>query len=55
MKEKIAAYLEEIQSFQAKTTDEIEAFRIKFLGSKGILKSLFADFKNLWKEIGLTK
>ena len=56
MKEKIQALVQEIQAFKASNTEELEAFRIKFLGSKGILKSLFADFKSvdnsLKKEIG---
>ncbi|MFD1313991.1 phenylalanine--tRNA ligase subunit alpha [Namhaeicola litoreus] len=56
MKEKIQLLTQEIQAFNAKNADELEAFRIKFLGSKGILKSLFGDFKavdnSLKKEIG---
>ncbi len=56
MKTKINDLLNEINSFKANTAEEIEAFRIKFLGSKGILKQLFVDFKNvdssLKKEIG---
>lgn len=47
MREKISEYQQEIRNFKATTATEIEAFRIKFLGSKGILKSLFADFKTV--------
>ena len=47
MREKISEYQQEISNFKATTATEIEAFRIKFLGSKGILKSLFADFKTV--------
>ena len=50
MKEKIAEYQKEIRSFSSKDSQEIENFRIKFLGSKGILKVLFADFKNVANE-----
>jgi phenylalanyl-tRNA synthetase alpha chain len=50
MRNKIADYLTEIKGLQANTTEEIEAFRIKFLGSKGVLKALFADFKSVANE-----
>ena len=47
MQEKIRNMLEEIESFKAKNPVEAENFRIKFLGKKGILADLFADFKNV--------
>ncbi len=47
MLEKVQEYIAEVNSFKGKTKDEIEAFRIKFLGSKGLLKDLFAAFKNV--------
>jgi len=50
MKNKIGNYQEEINNLKAKSVEEIEAFRIKYLGSKGILKSLFSDFKNVAPE-----
>ena len=41
---------------EADSSEKIEAFRIKYLGSKGLLKQLFSDFKevepSLKKEIG---
>ncbi len=56
MKQKINEHLNDIQDFRANSSEEIEAFRIKYLGSKGILKQLFAAFKDvdpaLKKEIG---
>jgi len=56
MKQKIIDYLNDIQAFSADNSESIEAFRIKYLGSKGIIKELFADFKQvepaLKKEIG---
>lgn len=36
-----------IESAEAQTLEEAEAFRIKYLGSKGEFKSLFADFKSV--------
>ncbi|HPF65567.1 phenylalanine--tRNA ligase subunit alpha, partial [Lentimicrobium sp.] len=50
MKEKINQYLAEIELFTAKTKDELEQFRIKYSGKKGILNDLFADFKNVAAE-----
>lgn len=56
MKDRINFFIEEINNFKADTTDKVEAFRIKFLGSKGTLKQLFSEFKSvdpsLKKEIG---
>jgi phenylalanyl-tRNA synthetase alpha chain len=47
MKEKIAAHLAEVENFDSTTPDEIEQFRIKFLGRKGIIGDLFDAFKQL--------
>ena len=47
MKDKIDGLLKEINSFNADTLDKVEAFRINFLGSKGVLKQLFTDFKDV--------
>ena len=48
--------LEKFNQFETKSAEEAEAFRIKYLGSKGLLKQLFADFKDIEpsfkKEIG---
>ena len=56
MKIRINDLLDEINDFSADTLENVEAFRIKFLGSKGLLKQLFTEFKNvepsLKKEIG---
>ena len=56
MKQKINDLLNDIQDFRTDNPEQIEAFRIKYLGSKGILKQLFAEFKDvepsLKKEIG---
>ncbi|MFW5721507.1 MAG: phenylalanine--tRNA ligase subunit alpha [Bacteroidota bacterium] len=50
MIDKINKYLEESKSFVAENLDEIEAFRIKFLGKKGIVNGLFEEFKNVPRE-----
>ncbi len=50
MKEKIKKYLKEIQEFSAESHEELEAFRIRFLGKKGLIPAIFADFKSIPKE-----
>ena len=56
MLNKVNTLIKEINNFTASTKEEVEQFRIKFLGSKGILKELFNEFKtvdnSLKKEIG---
>ena len=45
MQSKIDQYTTEIQGFEPKTAEELENFRIQFLGTKGIIKDLFDEFK----------
>jgi len=56
MKQKIIDHLNDIQDFRTDNLEQIEAFRIKYLGSKGLIKQLFAEFKevepSMKKEIG---
>lgn len=47
MVDKINKKIKEINSFNPKSEIEIEEFRIKYLGKKGELISLFSEFKNL--------
>ncbi len=47
MLDKVKEYINEVNAFQSGSKDEIEAFRIKYLGSKGLLKELFSEFKNV--------
>jgi phenylalanyl-tRNA synthetase alpha chain len=47
MIDKIKEYIGEAQAFQTDNKETLEQFRIKFLGSKGLLKDLFAEFKNV--------
>ena len=50
MKNRIDELLKEVFSFSTKDQEELEAFRIKFLGKKGVVTSLFSDFKNVPPE-----
>jgi len=50
MQEKINQYTAEINTFQPKNAEELEAFRIRFLGTKGIIKDLFEEFKTVSSE-----
>lgn len=47
MIDKIKEHIAEVEKFQAKTKEEIEAFRIKFLGKKGLLNDFFSEFKSV--------
>ncbi len=51
MKEKIATLNAEILTFVPQNKEELEQFRIQFLGKKGKIQDLFADFKNLAPEL----
>jgi phenylalanyl-tRNA synthetase alpha chain len=50
MQDKIKTYTAEIAAFRPSDANELEAFRIKFLGTKGLLKDLFDEFKNVTAE-----
>ena len=47
MIDKIKEYIAEAEAFSTQNKEELEAFRIKFLGKKGILNDFFAEFKNV--------
>jgi len=47
LQELIAAHEPEIKAFAPANAAELEAYRIKFLGTKGIVKSLFGEMKNV--------
>ena len=47
MEEKIKKNIQEIHDFKSDSVAEIEEFRIKFLGKKGLLNSYFVEFKSL--------
>ncbi len=56
MIQKIEEYLKEASEYTAHTPEEVEHFRIRFLGKKGVLNSLFRDLKEIppenKKEVG---
>lgn len=45
LQDKIKQYTEEIEQFSPASAVDVENFRLKFLVSKGIIKSLFEEFK----------
>ena len=45
MLERVQELLREVESFSPKNTEEIEVFRITYLGKKGVMNDLFATFK----------
>ena len=47
MLQNIDKILDEARQFSADTREEIEQFRIKYLGKKGILTDLFRNFKEV--------
>jgi phenylalanyl-tRNA synthetase alpha chain len=44
---KVKVLLEEVKKFEAQDLAQVEEFRIKFLGKKGLMNDLFKDFKNV--------
>ncbi len=54
---KIEQILQEIEQLHAANAEELEVLRIKYLGKKGMINGLMADFRNvpaeLKKEIGI--
>ena len=47
MKQKISKIIKEVDSFSFSSLEEVEEFRLKYLGKSGVLNSLFSDFKNI--------
>jgi len=48
--QQIETYRQEINSISPESADALEAFRIRFLGTKGIVKNLFGEMKNVPNE-----
>ena len=46
----IKRHILEVKNFTAESKDAVEAFRIKYLGKKGLLTDFFAEFKNVPNE-----
>ena len=51
MLDQVKELIEEVRLFNTTSKSDIEAFRIKYLGSKGVLKELFSEFKNVDSEL----
>ncbi|MDC9721154.1 MAG: phenylalanine--tRNA ligase subunit alpha [Urechidicola sp.] len=47
MLDKVSKLIDDVQAFKATSKEEIEVFRIKYLGNKGLLKDLFTEFKSV--------
>ncbi|QSS97891.1 phenylalanine--tRNA ligase subunit alpha [Psychroflexus sp. ALD_RP9] len=50
MIDQIKEHIEKVKQFTAKTEDELEQFRIEYLGKKGILNDYFSKFKTIPNE-----
>ena len=50
MIDKIKQHIAEVEAFKTESAKEVEAFRIKYLGKKGILNDFFASFKEVPNE-----
>lgn len=51
MIEKINHLLEEVESFNAQTKEQVEEYRIKWLSKKGEISTLFDDFRDVSSEL----
>ena len=47
MLDEIKTLIKEAEQFSGKNIEEIEKFRIKFLGKKGEITKLFSEFRNV--------
>jgi phenylalanyl-tRNA synthetase alpha chain len=47
IEQQIAAYKQEILAFEPATAADLEQYRIKFLGTKGIVKAMFGEMKQV--------
>ena len=47
MIEKIKEHLTEVEAFQSSDSKEIESFRVKYAGKKGLLNDFFAAFRDV--------
>ncbi|MCQ2202961.1 MAG: phenylalanine--tRNA ligase subunit alpha [Bacteroidales bacterium] len=57
MLDKIQSLIDEVKALQAKTAEDAESLRIKYLSKKGAISALFDDFKQvapeMKKEVGM--
>ena len=58
MLDQLKEHIKKVEGFEAKNLEAVEAFRIEYLGKKGLLNQFFADFKSVpndqKKEYGQT-
>jgi len=54
IKQKVENLQSEIEKFEISNKEQLESFRIKFIGSKGALKELFSELKNVPNELKKT-
>ena len=47
LQEQIHTYEQEINAFEPADTTALETYRIRFLGTKGIVKQIFGEMKNV--------
>ena len=47
---KIEAMKAEIQSYSIENEEQLEAFRIQYLGSKNVIKPIFGEIRNVSNE-----
>jgi len=50
MIEEIKSYISEVEGFTSEDMEQVEEFRIKYLGKKGILNKFFSSFKKIPNE-----
>jgi len=50
MKDKVERLIDEIKAHKPVSADEVEAFRIKYLGKKGLIQDMFAEMRNVAAE-----
>ena len=51
MLDKIKEIITEVEAFKANSLEEVEAFRIKFSGKKGLINDYMAEFRNVPNEL----
>jgi phenylalanyl-tRNA synthetase alpha chain len=51
IKQKVETLQSEIEQFEISNKEQLESFRIKYIGSKGALKELFSELKNVPNEL----
>jgi len=51
MLEKIKTLLDEIESVKVSSSAELESFRLKYMSKKGLITSLFDDFRGVSAEL----